>query len=336
MCDEEVGGAAESFDRLMRVVAVVPGGTVADRQHCYVAPHPVAAGDFDGQAGEGRQRVGEVRVGLAPDEGLHAAHRGAEDEAKMVDVQIVDEHLVLRADHVVVGVARELHAEAVRRLAGLAVADVVGEDDEIPGNVERLARAEEDVGEDGVEQGVSAAAGAVQQQDGIVSVALGVAVQRPEREVVEVHIGERLAGAEAEVMDVEASVRDGPVSRGVLRLRGLGGSSEGEGKEKTAGRLQHEVLLSVWTILWPSSTYTLLCDHGSLVAACDRPAYYNPPRGGLNDQPERCSWDFKEAPASRAALPVNFPTVPPPSLPSPLAALGLATSSASWSVHSAG
>ena len=101
---------------------------------------------------------------------------------------------------------------------------------------------------------MGAAAGAVQQQDGIVGMALGVAVRRPEREVVQVQIGERLARAEAEVMDVEASVPDGPVSRGVLRLRDLGGSGEDEGKEETAGMLQHEVLLSVWTILWPSST----------------------------------------------------------------------------------
>ena len=64
---------------------------------------------------------------------------------------------MLQADHVVVAVAREPHAEAVRRLAGLAVPDVVGEDDEVPGNVERLARAEEDVGEDRVEQRVGAA-----------------------------------------------------------------------------------------------------------------------------------------------------------------------------------
>jgi hypothetical protein len=118
----KVGGAAESFDGLMRVIAVVPGGIVADRLHGHVAPHTVA----------GRQRVGEVRVGLAPDEGLHTAHRGAEDESKMVDLQAVNKHLVLRADHVVVGVAGKLHAEAVGRLAGLAVADVVGEDDEVP------------------------------------------------------------------------------------------------------------------------------------------------------------------------------------------------------------
>jgi hypothetical protein len=160
----------------------------------------------------------------------------------MVDVQAIDEHLVLRADHVVVGVAGELHAEAVGRLTGLTVADVVGEDDEVPGNVEGLAGAEEDGGEDRVKQRVGAAAGTVQQQDGIVGMALGVAVQRPEREVVEVRIRERLPGAEAEVMDVEASVPDGPVSRGVLRLRNLSSSGNGKGKEETAGTLQHEVL----------------------------------------------------------------------------------------------
>ena len=70
----------------------------------------------------------------------------------MVDVQAFDEHLVLRADHVVVVVLGELHAEAVGRFGGLAVADVVGEDEEVLGDVERLAGAEEDVGEDGVEQ----------------------------------------------------------------------------------------------------------------------------------------------------------------------------------------
>src|SRR5260370_37355103 len=53
---------------------------------------------------------------------------------------------------------------------------------------------------------------------------------RPEREVVEVQIGERLAGAEAEVVNVEALVPDGPGSRGVLRLPGRGASGGGEGK----------------------------------------------------------------------------------------------------------
>jgi hypothetical protein len=163
----------------------------------------------------------------------------------MVDVQAIDEHLVLRADHVVVGVAGELHVEAaVGRLSRLTVADVVGEDDAVPGNVEGLAWAEEEVGEDRVDQRVGAAAGTVQQQDGIVGMALGVAVQRPECEVAEVRVWERLPGAEAEVMDVEASVPDGPVSRGVLRHQNLGSSGDVKSKEETAGTLQHEVLLA--------------------------------------------------------------------------------------------
>ena len=131
---------------------------------------------------------------------------------------------MLRADHVVVVVVGKLHAEAVGGLGGLAVADVVGEDEEVFGDVEGLAGAEEDVGEDGVEQGVGVAAGAVEKEDGVVDVAGGVAVRRAESEVVEVQLGEGFAGAEAEVMDVEASVLDGPVSRGVMRLWNLGGS----------------------------------------------------------------------------------------------------------------
>ena len=148
--EDEVVGAAEAFDGLGGVVAVVPGGIVLDGLHGHVAPHAVAAGELDGQAGEGREGVHELRVGLAPDEGLHAAHGGAEDEAEVVDVEAVGEHGVLAGDHVVVVVLGEVHAEAVGGLGGLAVADVVGEDEEELGDVEGLAGAEEDVGEDGV------------------------------------------------------------------------------------------------------------------------------------------------------------------------------------------
>src|SRR5258708_16794652 len=64
-------------------------------------------------------------------------------------------------------------------------------------------------------------------------------------------MGDHLAGAEAEVTYVEASVLDRPVSRRVLRLRGLCGSGEGEDKEEKAARLQQEVLLSVCIMLRP-------------------------------------------------------------------------------------
>jgi len=91
------------------------------------------------------------------------------------------------------------------------------------------------------------AAGAMQQKDGIVGVTLGVAVQLPEREVVEVQDRERLTGVEAEVPNVEASVLDGPMSRRVLWLRGLGGSGDGECQEEKAGKSWHKILLSTCT-----------------------------------------------------------------------------------------
>ena len=63
---------------------------------------------------------------------------------------------------------------------------------------------------DGIEEGAAVAAGAVQEEDGVVDVAGGVAMRRAEREVVEVELGQSFAGAEAEVVrDVEA-VLDGP------------------------------------------------------------------------------------------------------------------------------
>ena len=70
----------------------------------------------------------------------------------MVDVRAFEEHLVLRADHVVVVVLGELHAQAVGGLGGVAVADVVGKDEEVLGDVERLAGTEEHVGEEGIEE----------------------------------------------------------------------------------------------------------------------------------------------------------------------------------------
>jgi len=187
--DDQVARAAETFRWFGGVLTVLPGGIVADGLHRHVAPHAVAAGELDGEAGEGSKCVGELGEGLAPDEGLHAAHGGAEDEAEMVDVETVGEHGVLGGDHVVVVVLREVHVEAVGGFAGVALADVVGEDDEEFCDVEWLARAEEDVGEDGIEERVGVAAGAVEEKDGVVGVAGSVAVGLAESEVMELELG---------------------------------------------------------------------------------------------------------------------------------------------------
>ena len=97
------------------------------------------------------------------------------------------------------------------------MADVVGEDEEVLGDVEGLAGTEEDVGEDGIEEGVSVASGAVKEKDGVVGVAGGIAVGFAESEVVEVEFGDGLAVFEVEVGDVVGAFLRGPLGGGGLR-----------------------------------------------------------------------------------------------------------------------
>jgi hypothetical protein len=71
------------------------------------------------------------------------------------------------------------------------VADVIGEDEEVFGDVEGLARAEEYVGKDRTEERVGAAAGSVEEQDGVVGMAVGSAVGFAKGQVVELQFGKR-------------------------------------------------------------------------------------------------------------------------------------------------
>lgn len=72
---------------------------------------------------------------------------------------------------------------------------------------------------------MSIAAGAVEKEDGIVGVALCVAMRLAEGEVVKVKFGEGLAGLEVEVGDVEAAVLGGPVGGSLIGLGLLGSGS---------------------------------------------------------------------------------------------------------------
>ena len=94
--------------------------------------------------------------------------------------------------------------------------DVVGEDDEEFCDVEWLAGAEEDVGEDGVEERVCVTTGAVEEEDSVVGVAGCVAVGLAEGEVVQLELGESFPGSEAEVIDGVGAVLGGPLGWGGL------------------------------------------------------------------------------------------------------------------------
>jgi hypothetical protein len=145
----------------------------------------------------------------------------------VIDVKAFEEHGVLRGDHVVVIVLGELHAEAVGRFGGLAVADVVGKDEEVFGDVEGLAGAEEDVGEDRIEEGVGAATGAVEEEYGVVGVAGGVAMGFAEGEVVELELRDGFTIFEVKVFD-----RVVPVLRRPFAWSARLGADDGRGRQE--------------------------------------------------------------------------------------------------------
>ncbi len=74
---------------------------------------------------------------------VHRAHRRAENQPQVIHFQAVDEHGVLRADHVVVVYFGNRAVERVARLARLPVTDAVGQDDEVARGIEQLAGGEQ-------------------------------------------------------------------------------------------------------------------------------------------------------------------------------------------------
>lgn len=175
-------------------VPALPGRIGADRVLQHGAPQAVAADDRGGLAGQRHQGVGEVGVGLAPDEGVHAAHGGPEDQAEMIHPQPLDQQTTLGLDHVRVAVLREAGAQAVRGLRRGAVAQVVRHDDVVAGHIQRLARPEQFAGELGRQELGARAAGAVEQEHGVLDSAVGAATRRAEGAVVNAQLRQRLHG----------------------------------------------------------------------------------------------------------------------------------------------
>ena len=138
---------------------------------------------------------------------------------------------MLQRHHIRVAVARELHAQAVARLARLAVADVVRQDDEVPLGVERLPLAEQPAAVGVAEESTAAAAGAVQDQHAVPHDAVGVFPRRAHGAVMNLDLGDAVAAREHVVAGDEIAVDGGGI--GGLRRGGdrANQGRDGEGQQ---------------------------------------------------------------------------------------------------------
>src|ERR687884_535550 len=83
--------------------------------------HAIATRDLRWSAREWYQAVHEAGVALAPDPRVHAAHRCAHDESKMIYVKTFGQKAMLRVDHIIVRVPRKVRVHAVAWLARAAM-----------------------------------------------------------------------------------------------------------------------------------------------------------------------------------------------------------------------
>src|SRR5262245_57504107 len=111
----------------------------------------------------------------------------------MIDAETIREERLLRRQHVLVAVLRELRAEAVARLARLPVADVVRKDDEVLRRVERLSRHEQLARESAADELTAGATRAMHDQDGVRRDSLRVFPRHAERAVMDPKLRQRLA-----------------------------------------------------------------------------------------------------------------------------------------------
>src|SRR5258707_415108 len=140
----------------------------------------------------------------------------------MLHLEMFGHQPVFGIDQVGIAIMRELAAQSVAGLRRSTAADAVRQDDEIFRRIERLPGPEQFTGKRRTQPVLAVAAGAVQQHDAVDDFARGIALLRPERGVMDLEFGHRLAARETVVLeDVIAVALVGPRSWGSLR-RGLG------------------------------------------------------------------------------------------------------------------
>ena len=136
---------------------------------------------------------------LTPQPRVHAAHGGSHDQARVFDAETFGQQAVLRLHHVVVAIARKFRMQAVARLAGLPMPQRIRQHDEITRGIQRLPGAEQLAGKLRADETAARAAGAVDDQHGVVFSRRAVGV------IVDAHLGQGLTRCELEVVDDEVT-----------------------------------------------------------------------------------------------------------------------------------
>ena len=119
----------------------------------------------------------------------------------MIYFQAIGDELVFGFDHVGIAVIRKLRMHAVTGFARLAVAEVVGQDDEVLLGIEQLTFAEQLAGESGHIELFSTAGGAMHDEHCITDHALFVALRLAHRAVVDFQFRQRGAVVEMEIVN---------------------------------------------------------------------------------------------------------------------------------------
>ncbi len=132
----------------------------------------------------------------------------------MIDAEFLQQSM-LSLDHVAIAVLRKARAQAVAGLAGFAVADAVGQDDEIFRRVQHSAGTKQSLGEVGAQKVSAAAARAMHDEHGILRLALRITLQLTDRAVMQSQLGQDFVRLEPEILDDDVAFD----RRGKARLR---------------------------------------------------------------------------------------------------------------------
>ena len=149
------------------------------------------------------------------------------------DPKPLRQQLVLRVDHVVVGVLRELRAQPVARLARLPVADPVGQHDVVPRRVEHLPGPEQLAAEGSAEKCAARPTGSVQHHHRVSDHAGVIANRLAECDVVQAQLRQRSPVSNLNSWRCSRSLRAPAQPRAGRDSRsGEIGESEGEAVER--------------------------------------------------------------------------------------------------------